>query len=38
MAETIYNELMPVVERQYPILDDRRYRAAAGGSLGGIAA
>ncbi|RPJ27602.1 MAG: hypothetical protein EHM33_07395 [Chloroflexi bacterium] len=38
MAETIYNELIPVIESQYPIVDDRRYRAAAGGSLGGIAA
>jgi enterochelin esterase-like enzyme len=38
MAETIYNELIPLVESQYPIVDDRRYRAAAGGSLGGIAA
>ena len=38
MAETIYNELLSVVESQYPIADDRRYRAAAGGSLGGIAA
>ena len=38
MAETIYNELLPVVEQEYSILDDRRYRAVAGGSLGGIAA
>jgi len=38
MAETIYNELIPLVESQYPIMDDRSYRAAAGGSLGGIAA
>ena len=38
LAETIYKELMPVVEAEYPILDDRRYRAVAGGSLGGIAA
>ncbi len=38
MAETIFNELIPAVERQYPLLDDRRYRAVAGGSLGGIAA
>lgn len=38
MAETIYNELIPSVESQYPIADDRRYRAVAGGSLGGIAA
>jgi enterochelin esterase-like enzyme len=38
MADTIYKELLPVIESQYPIVDDRRYRAVAGGSLGGIAA
>ncbi len=38
MAETIYQELIPAVESQYPIADHRRYRAVAGGSLGGIAA
>jgi enterochelin esterase family protein len=38
MADTIYNELIPFVESQYPIVDDRRYRVVAGGSLGGIAA
>lgn len=38
MAETIYNELIPFIESQYPIIDDRQYRAIAGGSLGGIAA
>ena len=37
-AEAIYQELIPCVESQYPIADDRRYRAVAGGSLGGIAA
>jgi enterochelin esterase-like enzyme len=37
-AETIYKELIPFVESQYPIAADRRYRAVAGGSLGGIAA
>ena len=37
-AETIYNDLFPAVESQYPIINDRRYRAVAGGSLGGIAA
>jgi enterochelin esterase-like enzyme len=37
-AEAIYKELIPFVEDQYPIADDRRYRAVAGGSLGGIAA
>src|SRR5919106_1171668 len=38
LAETIYKELIPVVESQYPVVDDHRYRAVAGGSLGGIAA
>lgn len=38
LAETIHQELIPFLESQYPILDDRRYRAVAGGSLGGIAA
>lgn len=38
MADTISRELVPTVESQYPVLADRRYRAAAGGSLGGIAA
>jgi enterochelin esterase-like enzyme len=38
MAETIYAELIPNVESDYPILNDSRYRAVAGGSLGGIAA
>ena len=38
MADTIYKELIPAVETHYPILADRRYRATAGGSLGGIAA
>jgi enterochelin esterase family protein len=38
LAETIYEELIPFVESQYPIAADRRYRAVAGGSLGGIAA
>jgi enterochelin esterase-like enzyme len=37
-AETIYKELIPFIESQYPIAKDRRYRAVAGGSLGGIAA
>jgi enterochelin esterase-like enzyme len=37
-AETIYKELIPFVESQYPITADRLYRAVAGGSLGGIAA
>lgn len=38
MVETLYNELIPHIESQYPIIDDRQYRAVAGGSLGGIAA
>jgi len=38
LAETIYNELIPHIESQYPITADRQYRAVAGGSLGGIAA
>ena len=38
MGETIYEELIPYVESHYPIIKDRRYRAVAGGSLGGIAA
>lgn len=38
LAETIYQELIPLIESQYPIAGDRRYRAVAGGSLGGIAA
>jgi enterochelin esterase-like enzyme len=38
LADTIYNELIPHVESQYPIAADRRTRAVAGGSLGGIAA
>ena len=38
LAETIYKELVPSIESQYPIAADRRYRAVAGGSLGGIAA
>src|SRR5215208_5656012 len=38
MADTIYNELIPFIESQYPVVDDRLYRAVAGGSLGGIAA
>ncbi|MGE5642812.1 MAG: alpha/beta hydrolase [Byssovorax cruenta] len=38
MGETIYKELIPAIERQYPIAAGRRYRAVAGGSLGGITA
>ena len=38
LAETIYNELMPLVEIQYSTMNDRQYRAVPGGSLGGVAA
>lgn len=38
MTETIFTELIPYIESQYPIFNDRQYRAVAGGSLGGIAA
>lgn len=38
MADTIFRELIPFVESQYPVASDRRYRAVAGGSLGGISA
>ena len=37
-ADTIYKDLIPFIENEYPIAADRRYRAVAGGSLGGIAA
>ena len=37
-AEAIYRDLIPFVESEYPIANDRRYRAVAGGSLGGVAA
>ena len=30
--------MIPIVESQYPISDERRHHAVAGGSLGGIAA
>ncbi|MBC7875660.1 MAG: hypothetical protein H7Y59_00700 [Anaerolineales bacterium] len=32
----IYNDLLPYIENNYRVLDDRRYRTVAGGSLGGI--
>ncbi len=32
----IHDELVPYVESQYRVIDDRHYRAIAGGSLGGI--
>jgi enterochelin esterase-like enzyme len=38
MAETIYNDLIPHIEETYPIANDRKHHAVAGGSLGGIAA
>jgi enterochelin esterase-like enzyme len=37
-ALAIQNDLMPWVEANYPVRAERRYRAVAGGSLGGIAA
>ena len=37
-AGDIYQDLIPYIESHYPVLADRRHRAAAGGSLGGIAA
>jgi enterochelin esterase-like enzyme len=37
-ASLILNDLMPAVEADYPIRQERRYRAVAGGSLGGVAA
>jgi enterochelin esterase-like enzyme len=38
LAGTIYEELIPFIESQYPVPNAARYRAVAGGSLGGIAA
>jgi enterochelin esterase-like enzyme len=37
-GETILNELLPAVENEYPIAQDRRYRSVAGASLGGFSA
>ena len=37
-AETIYEDLIPFIESQYSVPNAPRYRAVAGGSLGGIAA
>jgi enterochelin esterase-like enzyme len=37
-ATGIYDDLLPYIEGQYRVLSERRYRAAAGASLGGIAA
>jgi enterochelin esterase-like enzyme len=37
-GNTIYRKLIPYVESQYPIAGDRRHRAVAGGSLGGVSA
>jgi len=37
-ATDIYNDLKPFIESNYKTLTDRAHRAAAGGSLGGIAA
>ena len=38
LGEIISNELIPTIESQYPISDERQHHAVAGGSLGGIAA
>lgn len=38
LAEIISNELIPTIESQYSISQERRHHAVAGGSLGGIAA
>lgn len=38
MADAIYNDLLPHIEENYPIAEDRKHHAVAGGSLGGIAA
>jgi len=37
-AAAILTDLIPLVEQAYPLQPSRRYRAVAGGSLGGIAA
>jgi enterochelin esterase-like enzyme len=37
-AETIHYQLIPYIERTYRTAPERRYRAVAGGSLGGVAA
>lgn len=37
-GEVIFKELIPAVESQYPIANNRRYRAVAGASLGGVSA
>jgi enterochelin esterase-like enzyme len=37
-AVLILNDLIPAVEADYPVRQGRRYRAVAGGSLGGVAA
>ncbi len=37
-ATVIYDDVLPYIEGQYRVLSERRYRAAAGASLGGIAA
>jgi enterochelin esterase-like enzyme len=37
-ATGIYDDLLPFIEGQYRVLSERRYRAVAGASLGGIAA
>ena len=37
-GNTIYKELIPLIESHYPTAGDRRYRTVAGGSLGGVSA
>lgn len=37
-GETLFNDLLPAVESHYRVQADRRHRAMAGGSLGGIGA
>jgi enterochelin esterase-like enzyme len=37
-ATTIYDDLLPFIDGEYRTIVEKQYRAAAGGSLGGIAA
>jgi enterochelin esterase family protein len=37
-GEVIFKDVIPYIEEHYRVLADRRHRAVAGGSLGGIAA
>lgn len=38
LANTVYLDVMPAVEKKYRVLSDLQYRSVAGGSLGGIRA